>query len=150
MFKFNAAHSNYGADKHIPIDGIKENTQYTITITGYVDECTESTCTQGNYGRLYCSPKYSDNSYELFPLNETSETKKIYTTAINKSVSFFQMTYGTGGGTNAHIKSIQLEKGTEATDYEPYYITSDTIVTQEGEHTLTAIWEEEPVEQTEP
>ena len=147
VFTFNSAHINYGSDKHIPIEGIKENTQYTITITGYVDECAENTCTPGNYGRLQIVPKYSDNSQEFFPLNETSETKKIYTTATNKSVLFFNMTYGTGGVTKAHIKNIQLEEGNESTDYEPYYITSDTIVTQEGEHTLTAIWEEEPTEE---
>lgn len=143
VFTFNSAHINYGSDKHIPIEGIKENTQYTITITGYVDECAENTCTPGNYGRLYINPKYSDNSYERFPLNETSETKKIYTTATNKSVLFFNMTYGTGGVTKAHIKNIQLEEGNESTDYEPYYVTSETTVTQEQNHTLTAIWEED-------
>ena len=37
--------------------------------------------------------------------------------------------------------NIQLEEGTIATPYEPYYVTSDTVVTQEKNHTLTAIWE---------
>ena len=36
---------------------------------------------------------------------------------------------------------FQLEEGTEATPYEPYYITSNTTVVQNQNHTLTAIWE---------
>ena len=42
---------------------------------------------------------------------------------------------------------IQLEEGTEATEWEPYYITSETEVVQKQDHTLTAIWEEIPEEQ---
>ncbi len=37
---------------------------------------------------------------------------------------------------------IQLEEGEYATEYEPYFITSSTIVTQTRNHTLKAIWEE--------
>ena len=37
--------------------------------------------------------------------------------------------------------NLQIEEGTEATPYEPYYVTSDVTVTQEKNHTLTAIWE---------
>lgn len=40
---------------------------------------------------------------------------------------------------------IQLEEGNEPdTKWEPYYITSETEVVQEKDHTLTAIWEENP------
>jgi len=35
---------------------------------------------------------------------------------------------------------IQIEEGTIATAYEPYYVTSSTNVTQPSDHTLTAIW----------
>lgn len=41
----------------------------------------------------------------------------------------------------AVISNIQLENGTVATKYEPYYITSSTEVVQNQNHTLTAIWE---------
>ena len=37
--------------------------------------------------------------------------------------------------------NIQIEEGNKATPYEPYYITSDTTVVQEKDHTLKAIWE---------
>ena len=36
---------------------------------------------------------------------------------------------------------LQIEEGTTATPYEPYYITSDTEVVQNKNHTLKAIWE---------
>ena len=35
---------------------------------------------------------------------------------------------------------LQIEKGDTATEYEPYYITSDTKVVQNKDHTLKAIW----------
>lgn len=46
-------------------------------------------------------------------------------------------------GPNSYIdiKNIQLEPGNTATPYEPYYITSDTTVVQENNHTLKAIWQ---------
>lgn len=41
------------------------------------------------------------------------------------------------------VYKIQLEAGTESTEWEPYYITNDTSVVQEQNHTLKAIWEKE-------
>ena len=39
------------------------------------------------------------------------------------------------------IANIQLEEGSTATLYEPYYITSDTIVKNASNHTIKAIWD---------
>ena len=39
------------------------------------------------------------------------------------------------------FSNIQLEENSSATPYEPYYITSDTTVVQESNHTLKAIWQ---------
>ena len=39
-------------------------------------------------------------------------------------------------------KYIQFEEGDTATTYEPYYVTSDVTITQDKDHTLTAIWKE--------
>ena len=36
---------------------------------------------------------------------------------------------------------VQIEEGSTSTTYEPYYVTNTTPVTQEKNHTLTAIWE---------
>ena len=46
-------------------------------------------------------------------------------------------------GTDSYldVANIQLELGTTATEYEPYYITSDTKVVQQSNHTLKAIWQ---------
>lgn len=42
---------------------------------------------------------------------------------------------------NCTFSNIMLEEGTTATAYEPYFVTDDTLVTQDTDHTLTAIWE---------
>ena len=42
---------------------------------------------------------------------------------------------------NVYISNVQIEQGPTATTYEPFYVTSDTTVTQDKNHTLTAIWE---------
>ena len=34
------------------------------------------------------------------------------------------------GSVDVDVSNIQLEEGTTATEYEPYYVTSDTNVTQ--------------------
>jgi len=36
--------------------------------------------------------------------------------------------------------NVQLEEGSTATEYEPYYVTTSTTVTQTKNHTLTARW----------
>ena len=54
---------------------------------------------------------------------------------------------GFSSGSQAKLDTIwdgsllQIEEGTEATFPEPYFITADTIVTQNSNHTLTAIWD---------
>ena len=37
---------------------------------------------------------------------------------------------------------VQIEEGEEATEFEPYFVTSSTKVTQNKDHTLKAIWRE--------
>lgn len=53
----------------------------------------------------------------------------------------FFANFGQSGTTGATLSNIQLEEGDTATEYEPYYITSDTKVVQDKNHTLKAIWE---------
>ena len=48
---------------------------------------------------------------------------------------------GSGLNNTVTFSDIQLEEGTEATAYEPYYIQSNTPITRDSDHTLTAIWE---------
>lgn len=47
----------------------------------------------------------------------------------------------TGVFSTIRLYNLQLEEGDTATPYEPYYITSDTTVVQENNHTLKAIWQ---------
>ena len=45
-----------------------------------------------------------------------------------------------GANCYVDIKNIQLEEGDTATEYEPYYVTSETKITRNYDHTLKAIW----------
>ena len=45
-------------------------------------------------------------------------------------------------GESITYSNIQLEEGNTATEYEPYYVTSETKVTRNFNHTLKAIWKE--------
>lgn len=45
-------------------------------------------------------------------------------------------------GTYTKFKNLQLEEGNTATEYEPYFVTSETKVTRNYDHTLKAIWKE--------
>ena len=70
----------------------------------------------------------------------TEETKWSLTSETGTTVSKISLSYGTNG--TAYISHIQLEEGNKATEFEPYYVTSDVKVTQERDHTLKAIWKE--------
>lgn len=43
------------------------------------------------------------------------------------------------------ITNIQVEKGNQSTEYEPLYITNSTKITQNKNHTLTAMWDASPI-----
>ena len=64
------------------------------------------------------------------------------TVTIPSSVSYWK--YGSSfsglANTVGTISNIQIEKGSTATAYEPYYLTPSTTVTQNKNHTLTARW----------
>ena len=112
-------------------DEFKLNTQYTINYDIYVESGTN----------IRFQIFYTDGTVVYTPLYSTSEWKNIIAiTQAGKTVRYLQADYSSDG--IVRYKNFQLEEGTEATVYEPYYITSDTIVVQDQDHTLTAIWEE--------
>ena len=114
---------------------------------------------------------YNDNTYIRQLTWYVKNTLGIVESTFNKDSTFNRIAFGLNGsqrdtmvyyyindltnGSNYHLSfnvtnttqgsvswnNIQLEEGSTATDYEPYYITKDTIVTQNKDHTLTAIWE---------
>ena len=74
----------------------------------------------------------NDASFKFQPMLEDGKT---YNFSYNIESANYQLCKAT-------INNIQLEEGDTATEYEPYYVTSDTKVTQKNDHTLKAIWEE--------
>ena len=108
---------------------LNPNTQYTISWSSDTD----------NEGYVY-----------LFVNNQQTNNYIFYRNNIHKSKTFMTpqdaeyMTYRVGvtkTGKSITYSNIQLEEGDTATPYEPYYITSDTTVVQENNHTLKAIWQ---------
>ena len=68
---------------------------------------------------------------------------KLYDSAANYRVLGYTNRYlknNAGVYSSMKFSHIQLEEGSTATLYEPYYVTSDVAVTQENDYTLTAIW----------
>ena len=58
------------------------------------------------------------------------------------NVSYFKIQYSIklNGIGDVQRTKVQLEEGSTATPYEPYYITSSTTVVQDKDHTLKAVW----------
>ena len=134
--------------KKYTIDNIENNTSYTITFDVY-----NTTTLYNATNRYLIGPvlkaEYSDGTstflnifthqgYETKP-NEEWKNIKI-TTDNSKTFSAIGITFQLGSP-YSYIKNFQIEQGSTATLYEPYYITTDTTVTQEQNHTLKAIWQ---------
>lgn len=134
---------------HIANISLKENTTYKVNVYRYngFDGKDKGTLLINSTSPIY-QGNWTAIAHQTFPTSEG----KVYTTGNDGSLQIGY--YNDVSQENMDYiwanTDVQIEEGTESTDYEPYYVTNETIVTQEGEHTLTAIWEEEPVEQTEP
>ena len=114
----------------------KENTQYTLT----------GKLASSKVNRLVITICYTDGSSELINYQGRYPNKETFidinrTSAINKTIDYISGTYSDRERMYIDIDSFQIEEGTEATAYESYYITSSTPVSQNKNHTLTAIWE---------
>lgn len=71
----------------------------------------------------------------------TSDTTRTFTITIKEDCYIkFMLMFGDASEATI-ITNAQLEEGEEATPFEPYYITNDTTVVQENNHTLKAIWQ---------
>ena len=125
--------SSYSGNKQMNIN-YKENTQYTLAIKGSTQYFED----KARYGNIYYGFFYTDGTRSSGS-TVSGEGTYLKTSDPNKTVECISFSYGIEG--NAYIESIQLEEGTAATPYEPYYITSSTPVSQNKNHTLTAIWE---------
>ncbi|MBP3920846.1 MAG: InlB B-repeat-containing protein [Bacilli bacterium] len=81
---------------------------------------------------------YSVDSFNSFVYSGSDDKGRLMIVQNNESSTY---------DINIHLVSdkvvfsnIQLEDGDVATRYEPYYVTSDVLVTQHKNHTLKAIW----------
>ena len=89
----------------------------------------------------------------LFINDQTSTNHNISSIGVEKTRLIGSFVYSVGNNTMYHIypkmtnqpeyyiSEIQVEEGTTATEYEPYYIKTNTLSTRRENHTLKAIWE---------
>ena len=127
VFKNNKAYSKYN-QLGFPIT-YKENTRYTMTISGYVSN-----------SNLSVWVSYTDGSAAtIINIMKSTEITNIGITSQGKTIEKIYSSYGSSADT--YVSYIQLEEGSVSTPYEPYYITPTTKVVQENNHTLKAIWQ---------
>lgn len=116
--------TSYGEYAIYKID-VKPNATYTITNSGKSN-----------------APGYAifnSSGTIIAGTNYTNREKVTFTTPATASyMKFSVVNYSDSPRYDKEI--FQIEEGTEATPYEPYYITPETKVVQEQNHTLKAIW----------
>ena len=114
VFNVSKAYAKY--KNSIPTIKFKENTQYTMTIKGY----SYGADNNGNNGKtnLRIVFKYTDGTEgTLWPTHGTEGIVR-YTSSRDKTIEKIYVYYGYGG--NVYISYIQLEEGTQSTEFEPY------------------------------
>lgn len=121
VFSVHKAYVKYN-DK-IPSLYFKQNTQYTITLSGYAIGNNENTNDGKTNFRIVF--KYTDGTESSQQLNVKTDYNLRYTSVANKTIEKMYMYYGYGG--TAYISHIQLEEGTTATPFEPYKGRTTTI-----------------------
>ena len=127
------AYNKYGNGNSIPIYNFKENTRYTTSIYGYTAKSGWNYNFWINYNYLV-----GDSHFERFNLDQYG--KFVFTSYANRTLKNITISYNSS--TTNYVEHMQLEEGSSATEYEPYYVTKDVKVTQRKNHTLKAIWEE--------
>ena len=107
---------------------VKSNTNYVISnnmnYANYIYEYDN----EKNFIRLINNGTDSNNPYS-FSTTSTTSYIKIRTRSTERQ--------------NDLSTLFQIEEGFTATPYEPYFVSSTTLVTTPKNHILTAIWEEE-------
>lgn len=112
------------------------NAQYIEWISGAYEKCHKVVIfnkdSSFNQLAIRVDTKKSDPMILLKNLNMVDG--KVYNLSFNIDV------YDVAN-CKATLSEIQVEENDSATEYEPYYINETTNVTQNKNHTLTAIWE---------
>lgn len=140
---------------------IKNDNLFTITATGN-DAYTDTYYNAGsfriavnpneNYTLSWKSDSNKSGLQYVFLNGQSSSGNAFYkSNSREKSLSFLtkndtnyiNIRFGVStSGESITYSNIQLEEGNTATEYEPYYVTSETKVTRNFDHTLKAIWKE--------
>ena len=102
---------------------INPNTTYKI----------QPTLSSGNWGAFYDANKNYISGFNYANRSITSPS----------SAKYIRFTITCLSSNPNWATTTQIEEGSEATEYEPYYVTSSTMVTQTDDHILTAVWEEQ-------
>ena len=119
------------------------STSYVLSFDHVVRSASNSIYASVGYGEtgyqtdIKMGEAYTGSDRQV--LTFTTPATFTYTPA-NAAFRFVRMS--SSGNANVDISKVQLETGSTATDYEPYYITETTKVVQTGNHSLKAIWEE--------
>jgi len=123
---------------------LEPNTTYTLSFDYVVNSASQSIYASIGYGStgfakdLKQGSSYSGTGRQIITFTTPSsfETGTSYT----PYVWFRLARMSTSGSANVDISNVQLEKGDTATTYEPYYITSSTIVKTASNHDINAKW----------
>ena len=131
IFIANKAYQLYGHNKGFPILNFIGNKQYTLSARGYLETGTQ----------FLFQFQYDDETYDNAYISGNEMQTIRVTSNLNKIIDKLIVRYNVSG--IVHILNIQLEEGSTATEYEPYFVTSSTKVTQnnDNKYVLTAIWE---------
>ncbi|MBR1413638.1 MAG: InlB B-repeat-containing protein [Bacilli bacterium] len=125
----------------IPNLSIRANSKYAISALGHTDYQEE----YGTYQQFDINQYYYDGTSSLIRISGSNDIKQIDISDINKDIIKIYFSYGRGTYVNSkvYLKYLQIEEGTEVTDYEPY-INNQTTVTipkgSTGNRTYTANW----------
>lgn len=95
----------------------KANTQYTLKFKAYTDANAET-----QYVGLKVYFWYTDGNTASVscPNNTLSYTDFSVSSHANKTIDYISISYSNGWANTWHLKDIQLEEGSTATDFEPY------------------------------
>ena len=87
---------------------------------------------------------YDSNYNYLGHYNNNYSLNKSFVIDGSNTASYVRVAFRTNHGQNmTNFDDLQLEEGTTATPYEPYYVEDTTTVVRTQDYTLTAIWEED-------
>lgn len=104
---------------------IESNKTYTISLNKIVKQIVVFYYNNsGNYLGYKASSDGASNGESILTFTTVANASKI-------KIRLWESSYD---------GIVQLEEGTQATEWEPYYITLNTKVTRNINHTLTAIW----------